>query len=213
MSLRDALPVLIVDDHTVLRAGVRSVLESTGEHHVLAEASSLGEAELRLATLPGGPGILITDLQLHREWTFDLIRAARRRERPLDVIILTESMSGWSLRCALQAGARGFLPEDVDGAGLVQALRCVHDGGLHLHPRLGCAAVEAIRSHRGVDRLASEERMLTLLAGGLSDRDMSQVTGRPRGAVNREISGLCRRLGVSSRAAAVTVALSRGMLA
>ena len=211
--MRDALPVLVVDDQPVLRAGVRTVLERTGQHHVIAEASSLGEAELRLGTLPETAGILITDIQLRREWAFDLIRAARRRERPLDVIVLTESLSGWNLRCALEAGARGFLPKDVEGGSLVEALRRVRDGGVSLHPRLGCAAVDAIRSHSSVDRLASEERMLTLLAGGLSDRDMSRVTGRPRGAVNREISLLRRRLGASSRAAAVTVALSRGMLA
>jgi len=211
--MRDALPVLVVDDQTVFRAGVRSVLERTGEHHVLAEASSLGEAELRLGTLPETAGILITDIQLRREWAFDLIRAARRREHPLDVIVLTESLSGWNLRCALEAGARGFLPKDAEGGSLVEALRRVRDGGVSLHPRLGCAAVDAIRSHSSVDRLVSEERMLTLLAGGLSDRDMSRVTGRPRGAINREISLLRRRLGASSRAAAVTVALSRGMLA
>lgn len=211
--MRDALPVLVVDDQTVLRAGVRTVLERTGDYQVLAEASSLGEAEMRLGTLPETTGILITDIQLRREWAFDLIRAARRREHPLDVVVLTESLSGWNLRCALEAGARGVLPKDVEGGSLVEALRRIRQGGVSLHPRLGCAAVDAIRSHSTVDRLASDERMLTLLAGGLSDRDMSRVTGRPRGAINREISLLRRRLGATSRAAAVTVALSRGMLA
>ena len=211
--MRDARPVLVVDDQTLLRAGVRTVLERTGDHRVLAEASSLGEAEVRLGTLPEAAGILITDIELRREWAFDLIRSARRREPPLDVIVITANLSGWNLRCALEAGARGFLPEDAGGSSLVEALRWVRAGGVYLHPRLASAAVDALRSHSSVDRLVSEERMLTLLAGGLSDRDMSRVTGRPRGAINREISLLRRRLGASSRAAAVTVALSRGMLA
>jgi DNA-binding NarL/FixJ family response regulator len=211
--MRDARPVLVVDDQTMLRAGVRTVLERTGDHRVLAEASSLGEAEVRLGTLPEAAGILITDIELRREWAFDLIRSARRREPPLDVVVIAANLSGWNLRCALEAGARGFLPEDADGSSLVEALRWVRAGGVYLHPRLGSAAVDALRSHSSVDRLVSEERMLTLLAGGLSDRDMSRVTGRPRGAINREISLLRRRLGASSRAAAVTVALSRGMLA
>ncbi|HVS41011.1 MAG TPA: response regulator transcription factor [Candidatus Dormibacteraeota bacterium] len=211
--MRDARPVLVVDDQTLLRAGVRTVLERTGDHRVLAEASSLGEAEVRLGTLPEAAGILITDIELRREWAFDLIRSARRREPPLDVIVITANLSGWNLRCALEAGARGFLPEDAEGSSLVEALRWVRAGGVYLHPRLASAAVDALRSHSSVDRLVSEERMLTLLAGGLSDRDMSRVTGRPRGAINREISLLRRRLGASSRAAAVTVALSRGMLA
>ena len=211
--MRDARPVLVVDDQTLLRAGVRTVLERTGDHRVLAEASSLGEAEVRLGTLPEAAGILITDIELRREWAFDLIRSARRREPPLDVIVITANLSGWNLRCALEAGARGFLPQDAEGSSLVEALRWVRAGGVYLHPRLASAAVDALRSHSSVDRLVSEERMLTLLAGGLSDRDMSRVTGRPRGAINREISLLRRRLGASSRAAAVTVALSRGMLA
>jgi len=213
MFLRDAHQVLVVDDQTILRAGVRTVLERTGEYHVLAEASSLGEAEVRLGTLPDTTRILVSDIQLRREWAFDLIRAARRRERPLDVVVLTECLTGWNLRCALQAGARGFLPKDTAGGSLVDALRCVQDGGVYLHPRFGITAVDAVRSQGSAERLVSEERMLTLLAGGLRDRDMSRVTGRPRGAINREISLLRRRLGVSSRAAAVTVALRRGMLA
>src|SRR5205807_6220225 len=113
MFLRDAHQVLVVDDQTILRAGVRTVLERTGEYHVLAEASSLGEAEVRLGTLPDTTRILVSDIQLRREWAFDLIRAARRRERPLDVVVLTECLTGWNLRCALQAGARGFLPKDT----------------------------------------------------------------------------------------------------
>jgi DNA-binding NarL/FixJ family response regulator len=197
----------------MLRAGIRHVLERTGDHQVVAEASSLGEAELRLGTVPDTTRVLITDVQLHREWAFDLIRAARRRERPLDIVVLTSCLNGWTLRCALEAGARGFLPEEAESSSLVEALRWVQDGRVYLDPRLGLAAVDAVRSRGSVERLVSEERMLTHLAGGLSDRDISRVTGRPAKAINREISLVRRRLGVSSRAAAVTVALNRGMLA
>lgn len=211
--MRDPRHVVVVSGHTVLRAGIRHVLERTGDYRVVAEASSLGEAELRLGTVPDTTRILITDVQLDREWAFDLIRAARRGERPLDVIVLTSCLNGWNLRCALEAGARGFLPEEAEGSSLVEALRCVEDGGVYLDPRLGLAAVDAVRSRGSVERLVSEERMLSHLAGGLSDRDISRVTGRSAKAINREISLLRRRLGVSSRAAAVTVALNRGMLA
>jgi two-component system response regulator DevR len=213
MPAENPLQVFVVDDHTVVRVGVRDVLERTGDYQVVAEASGLAQALERLCTLPDTAAFLITEVQLQADWTFELIRAARLRRPSLEVILLSASLNGWSLRRALDAGARGFVPKEAESGALLEALSCLRRGHVYLDPRLGSTILDAIVLPESIERQESDERLLTLLAGGLTDRDISRATGRPRTVVSREISLLRRRLGASTRAAAVNMALRRGMLA
>jgi two-component system response regulator DevR len=212
MSAEERTGVFVVDDHAVVRVGVRSVLEGTGRFRVVAEASSLTEARMRMSALPESVTLLIADMQLKGGSGIDIIREARLLEPPLEVIVLTSFPSARTLRRALAIGARGFVLKEAGGGALLEALTWAQRGHVYLEPRLGEAIVDALVFPDNVDRQASEERLLTLLADGLTDRDIARILGRPQATVSRDISLLLRRMGVTSRAAAVSAALRRGLL-
>jgi DNA-binding NarL/FixJ family response regulator len=212
MSGEERTGVFVVDDHAVVRVGVRSFLEGTGRFRVVAEASSLTEARMRMSTLPESVTLLIADMQLKGGSGIDIIREARLREPPLEVIVLTSFPSARTLRRALAIGARGFVLKEAGGGALLEALIWAQKGHVYLDPRLGEAIVDALVFPDNVDRQASEERLLTLLADGLTDRDIARILSKPQATVSRDISLLLKRMGVTSRAAAVSAALRRGLL-
>jgi DNA-binding NarL/FixJ family response regulator len=212
MSTEERTDVFVVDDHAVVRVGVRSFLEGTGRFRVVAEASSLTEARMRMSTLPESVTLLIADMQLKGGSGIDIIREARLREPPLEVIVLTSFPSARILRRALAIGARGFVLKEAGVGALLEALVWAQKGHVYLDPRLGEAIVDALVFPDNVDRQASEERLLTLLADGLTDRDIARILSKPQATVSRDISLLLKRMGVTSRAAAVSTALRRGLL-
>jgi two-component system response regulator DevR len=213
MSLEPQPGVLVVDDHTVTRVGVRSFLESDGRFPVVAEAAAVAEARVVIGRLPETVGYLIVDIQLHDGWGIDVIREARLRHPPLEVVVLTAFPSARTLRRAMAAGARGFVLKEAGSAALLSALTCVQSGELFLDPRLGDAIVAAMLAADRLDQEATDERLLTLLADGLTDKQIGGILGKTRVAITHDINSMLHRMGVGSRAAAVNQAIERGTLA
>jgi DNA-binding NarL/FixJ family response regulator len=204
--------VVLVDDHPVVRAGVRSVLESIGNHTVVAEAGTVAEAQYRLGVVPAGTHLLIADVQLRGGSALDVIRQAVVRHPRLDVVVLTSVSNALTLRRALVIGARGIVHKASGRTTLVEALNSVAAGHLYLDPRLADAVVSIMLFADDRRLQVDDERLLTLLGAGLTDRDMARVLSRPRATVSRHVAMLLRRLGAANRAAAVAEALRRGLL-
>lgn len=204
--------VMIVDDHTVVREGIRSYLRSDGRFEVVAEAGTVAEARTRIRALRGTVRYLIVDLELSDGSGIEVIREGRLQEPPLDGVVLTAFPGSGPLRRALATGARGFVLKAAGSRGLLSALACLETGELYLDPRLGNAIVDALLS-REDERGAKDSRLLALLADGLTDKEIASIVGKTPTAVTHEIANLLHRMGVSSRAAAVNQALQGGILA
>jgi DNA-binding NarL/FixJ family response regulator len=203
--------VLVVDDHALVRAGIRSVLEADGRFAVVAEVGSVAEVRDRLPTLPESVSFLIADIELRDGSGIDVIREARLRQPPLEVVVVTAFPDARTLHRALATGARGFVLKEAGGDSLVTALACAQQGQLYLDPRLG-DAIATVLTIPDIERQASDQRLLSLLAEGLTDKDIARILGRTPSGVSRDIAALLLRMGVSSRAAAVSQAVRTGML-
>jgi len=214
MSLGVAAPagVLVVDDHALVRSGVRSFLEADGRFRVAVEAGSVAEVRSRLETLPEGVAFVVVDIELRDGSGIDVIRAARLRRPPLEVVVLTAFPDARTLHRALATGARGFVLKEAGGDALVTALACARDGQLYLDPRLGDAIATVLAIPDDIARQASDQRLLSLLAEGLTDKDIARILGRTPSGVSRDIAALLQRMGVSSRAAAVSQAVRTGIV-
>jgi DNA-binding NarL/FixJ family response regulator len=203
--------VRVVDDHALVRAGIRSVLEADGRFAVVAEVGSVAEVRDRLPTLPESVSFLIADIELRDGSGIDVIREARLRQPPLEVVVVTAFPDARTLHRALATGARGFVLKEAGGDSLVTALACAQQGQLYLDPRLG-DAIATVLTIPDIERQASDQRLLSLLAEGLTDKDIARILGRTPSGVSRDIAALLLRMGVSSRAAAVSQAVRTGML-
>ncbi|HEY0409714.1 MAG TPA: response regulator transcription factor [Candidatus Dormibacteraeota bacterium] len=214
MTIRLAPPsgVMVVDDHALVRAGVRSFLEADGRFRVAVEAGSVAEVRARLETLPVSVSFLVVDIELRDGSGIDVIREARLRRPPLEVVVLTAFPDARTLHRALVTGARGFVLKEAGGDALVTALACARDGQLYLDPRLGGAIATVLTIPDDIARQASDQRLLSLLAEGLTDKDIARILGRTPSGVSRDIASLLHRMGVTSRAAAVSHAVRTGIV-
>lgn len=201
-----------MDPDALARVGIQSFLERTGRLRVVAEAGTLGEARVRMEGLPEAAAVLITDVPLRDGSGIDIIAEARRRTPPLEVIVHCAEVSAHTLRRVLAMGARGVVLKGSGGDALVAAIECAQNGQVYLDPNLGAVIAEALAHPEDVERLASDERLLGLLARGLTDKDIARIVGKTDAAVSRDVALLLRRMGVTSRAAAVGAAVRRGLL-
>ena len=126
--------------------------------------------------------------------------------------MLTAFPDARTLHRALATGARGFVLKEAGGDALVTALACARDGQLYLDPRLGDAITTVLTVPDDIARQASDQRLLSLLADGLTDKDIARILGRTPSGVSRDIAALLQRMGVSSRAAAVSQAVRSGIV-
>lgn len=204
--------VMVVDDHALVRAGIRSFLDADGRFAVAAEAGGVAEARARLRALPESVAFVVADVELRDGSGIDVIREARLRRPPLEAVVLTAFPDARTLHRALATGARGFVLKEAGGDALVTALACARQGQLYLDPRLGDAIMSVLVHPQEIERQAIDERLLSLLADGLTDKDIARILGRTPSAVSREIASLLHRMGVSSRAAAVSQAVRRGIV-
>jgi DNA-binding NarL/FixJ family response regulator len=208
----DLCHVFVVDADALARVGLQSYLERTSRLRVVAEAANLGEARVRMEGLPESTAILIADVPLKDGTGIDVVGEVRRRTPPLEVVVHTAGITAHTLRRVLAMGARGIVLKNSGGDALLAAVECARRGQIYLDPNLGEVIAEALAFPENVERLASDERLLTLLARGLTDKDIARTLGKTEAGVSRDVAVLLRRMGVTSRAAAVGVAVRRGML-
>jgi len=171
----DPIKILLVDDHQVLRHGLRILLDEEGDLAVVAEAGTAEEA-IQQATV-SKPDIVVMDLGLPGESGLDAIREIRRRELPVRIIVLSMHSGRELVMQAIQAGSDGYVPKSSAHTDLLQAIRAVHQGKRYLHPEAATAVVdELLEKHE-------EAQLLEIL----SDREKEVLQGTARGFTSREI--------------------------
>ncbi|MFI2644860.1 response regulator [Streptomyces sp. NPDC018610] len=204
--------LLIVDDHPVVRDGLRGMFESAPGFTVLAEASDGVEAVREALALD--PDVILMDLRMPGGAGVDAIRELTRRGARARVLVLTTYDTDSDTLPAIEAGATGYLLKDAPRDELFTAVRAAAEGRTVLSPAVASRLVSAVRAPApGNETLSAREReVLTLVARGTSNREIARELFISEATVKTHLTHLYAKLGVNDRAAAVAVAYDRGIL-
>ncbi|NEA47648.1 response regulator transcription factor [Streptomyces sp. SID10815] len=204
--------LLIVDDHPVVRDGLRGMFESAPGFTVLAEAADGVEAVERAAALD--PDVILMDLRMPGGAGVDAIRELTRRGARARVLVLTTYDTDSDTLPAIEAGATGYLLKDAPRDELFTAVRAAAEGRTVLSPAVASRLVSAVRAPApGNEALSAREReVLGLVARGTSNREIARELFISEATVKTHLTHLYGKLGVKDRAAAVAVAYDRGIL-
>lgn len=202
--------VLLVDDHPVVRSGLRAVLDSADGVRVIGEAATGEEAVALAAHLR--PDVVLCDLRLGEG--IDGIRATseiRALEDPPAVLILTTFDRDAEILGAIEAGAAGYLLKDVDPESIVDGIRRAANGDVVLAPDLASRVLRGIRSP--LPKLTDREiEVLGLVAQGSANKEIARALFVTEATVKTHLVHIFTKLGVESRARAIHVAQERGLI-
>ncbi len=203
--------ILLVDDHAVVREGVRALLEQRPGMRIVGEAGSAGDALARIEAL--APDVVVMDMKMPGMPAIEAIAEIRRRLPSCNVLVFTSYAEDSQVRDALAAGATGYLLKDTLGDDLVRAVREVAAGHAWLHPQAQRQMLDWMRRPpSGIDALtAREHTVLVLLAEGLSNKLIARRLDLTEGTVKGYVSQVLDKLGVADRTQAALLAHREGL--
>ncbi|MGW2618216.1 response regulator [Streptomyces sp. NPDC001500] len=213
MSDEPLITLLIVDDHPVVRDGLRGMFESAPGFRVVGEAANGVEA--LSAAAAADPDVILMDLRMPRGGGVDAIRELTRRRARAKILVLTTYDTDSDTLPAIEAGATGYLLKDAPRDELFTAVRAAAEGRTVLSPAVATRLVTAVRAPRtpGAEPLSAREReVLALVARGTSNREIARELFISEATVKTHLTHLYAKLGVNDRAAAVAAAYERGIL-
>jgi len=205
----DAAPirVFLLDDHEVVRRGLRDLLEVEGEFEVVGEASTAAEALARVLAVK--PRVAVLDVRLPDGNGVTVCRELRSRMPQLTCLMLTSFSDDEALFDAILAGASGYLLKQVGGTDLVGAVRTVAAGGSLLDPKLTASVMDRLRAGTPKDPLAvltgQERRILELIGDGLTNRQIGERMFLAEKTVKNYVSSLLAKLGIERRVQAAVL--------
>lgn len=206
--------LLIVDDHPVVRRGLRTMLETEDWVAGIAEAATVAQALAEAVS--SGSDVIAMDLLLPDGCGIDATARIMHANPEALILILTMTDDQDVVARALRAGAKGYLLKDTDPDTIVDALRTVAGGGVVLGPRIGATVLTAFERAPATqpppfDRLTARERdILGGLAAGLSNARIARHLGLSEKTVRNQMSGVFDKLGVSDRVQAALMARKAG---
>jgi DNA-binding NarL/FixJ family response regulator len=208
----DPITVFLLDDHELVRRGVRTLLESEPGIEVVGESGSAIEGEERIAALR--PRVAIVDGRLPDGSGIEVCRQVRSADRHIEVLVLTSYDDDDALFAAILAGASGYVLKQISGGDLVTAVRRVAAGQSMLDPAVTTRVLHRLRQGSDKDPLTKhltpkEEQVLGLVAEGLTNRQIAERLGVAEKTVKNYVSTLLAKLGVESRTQAAVMAARR----
>lgn len=210
--------VVLVDDQTLVRRGIRSLLELAGDITITAEAAD-GE-EAMAAIRREKPDAVLLDVRMPKKTGIDVLRELRASDDLPPTILLTTFDDDEALLEGVKAGARGYLLKDVSLEQLTDAIRTVAGGGTLIRPAVTERVLRGLEHMRRdfealspPDPLTRRElEILRLMAGGYSNREIADALGTAEGTVKNHASSILSKLGVRDRTRAVLKALELGYI-
>jgi DNA-binding NarL/FixJ family response regulator len=202
--------VLLVDDHQLIREGLRRAFERSEDFEVVGEASSISEAEEHLASL--NPDVVIFDIRLPDGSGLDAARAAREHNGDLGIVVLTMYAGDDQLFGALDAGASAFVPKDAPAEDVVNAARHAASSPRSFTAPDLADAMRRRMSPTGPQLSPREKEVLDLLAEGLGVSQISRRLFISDSTTKTHISKLYEKLGAGNRAQAIMAALRLGLI-
>ncbi|HVY81875.1 MAG TPA: response regulator transcription factor [Steroidobacteraceae bacterium] len=208
-----ALRVLLVDDHAIVREGLRALLEEDARISIVAEASNGNEATEMAARLT--PDLVLMDLKMPGLPAADAIRVIRARSPSTHVLVLTSYVDDEQVQAVLSAGALGYVLKDVAKSELLRAMQTVARGEPWLHAEAQRLIVNRLRRPAQLDPLEllteRERSVLKLIAPGRSNKDISRTLSLTEGTVKGYVSNILAKLKLEDRTQAALLAVRHGL--
>jgi two-component system, NarL family, response regulator DevR len=202
-SAEKPIRVMVVDDHDVVRQGIRALLESSGME-VVAEASGVGEGVERATSVR--PDVIVMDVRLTDGSGIDATREIRARWPEARVIMLTSFADDQALFASIMAGASGYVLKQIRGGDLVRSIREVAEGHSLLDPSVTEAVLERLRRGKHLlkdEKLArlsaQEERILSLVAEGKTNKEIATSLKLAEKTIKNYVSAILTKLEVTRR--------------
>ncbi|KAA1417809.1 response regulator transcription factor [Nocardioides humilatus] len=207
---RAPIRIFLLDDHEVVRRGMRELLESEPDFEVIGESGSAEEATRRIPALR--PDVAILDGRLPDGSGIDVCRDIRSQDPGIAALILTSYDDDDALFAAIMAGAAGYVLKQVRGSDLIDMVRRVAAGQSTLDPSVTLQVLERVRNGPPVDRelealTEQEQRILDLIGQGMTNRQIAGELFLAEKTVKNYVSSLLAKLGLSSRTQAAIFAV------
>ena len=190
--------VLLVDDHHMVRAGLRSLLDSTAGFQVVGEAGDGRQAIDLVATL--GPDVVLMDLSMPVMDGVSATRAITAANPGVRILVLTSFTDRARVQESLTAGAIGYVLKDAEPGQLLAAIRSAAEGHVPIDPRVAGALLPSAGS--GPSLSAREQEVLRLVAQGLANKQVARALGITERTVKAHLGRIYRELGVLDRTSA-----------
>lgn len=210
------IKIAIVDDHPVVRRGIRETLAETSEFDVCAEGGSAKDA-ISIARL-SNPDLMLLDVNMPGNG-IEALREIGRHSPDCKVLMLTIHEDQQTVRAAMQAGAWGYVAKGIDGEELLDTLRKVQSGSKYIDPALAAqllsAPSEAHASEAALQRETlqflseREQQILSLLSEGLNNEEIARQLDLRENTIKHYMTPLFKKLGVRNRTEAALLARSR----
>ncbi|WP_308222771.1 MULTISPECIES: response regulator transcription factor [Frankia] len=201
--------VFLLDDHEIVRRGIREMLSETGDIDVVGEASTAAEALRRIPATR--PSVAVLDARLEDGNGIDVCRDLRSAHPEIGCLILTSYDDDDALFAAIMAGAAGYLLKQIKGTDLVGAIRTIASGRSLLDPAVTQRVLTRLREGPAEDRKLStlgerERQILVLIAEGLTNRQIAGRIHLSEKTVKNYVSAILEKLELSSRTQAAVYA-------
>lgn len=212
--VRPALRIVMVDDHAIVRQGLRSILEREEDMRVVGEATTSGEAMAVVERMR--PDIVLLDLKLSTGSDtegLEVCAALTSRYPDVGVLVLTTFLDDALVLEAIHRGAKGYVIKDVDTSGLVSSIRAIARDESAFDSRSASVMVRSIRTAPEEPTLTErEQKVLELLAHGMSNRGIGAQLYISETTVKFHVRNIMRKLGAATRAEAVYEASKMGLI-
>jgi DNA-binding NarL/FixJ family response regulator len=221
MTTRPRIRVLIVDDHAMVRRGMRDFLDLHDDLEVVGEASDGTDALEAAATLV--PDVVVMDILMPGLDGIAATVQLKASHPSMEVVAITSFIEEDRITAALEAGASGFLLKDAEADDLAGAIRAAYAGEVYLDPAVAGIVARRMRSGAGradaaghggagLSRLTGRERdVLACVARGLSNREIAAELGMAERTARTHVSNILSKLGLSSRTQAALFAVDHGL--
>jgi DNA-binding NarL/FixJ family response regulator len=209
--------VFLVDDHGVVRRGMRAYLEFVDDVSVVGEAEDGQQALDRLAILAAAdalPDVVLMDLLMPRLDGIAATAALKARYPDVEVVALTSFIEEEKVHAALAAGAAGYLLKDAEADEIAAAVRAAHRGEVHLDPAVAARLVRSLRSPAPppAEALTEREReVLALVGRGAANKAIARQLGISERTARTHVSNILGKLGLASRTQAALYAAREGL--
>jgi DNA-binding NarL/FixJ family response regulator len=203
-----ATRVFLLDDHEVVRRGLRELLEAEDDLTVVGEAGTAAEAIERVPATR--PDVAVLDVQLPDGDGVEVCREIRSAHPEIACVMLTSFADDEAVYAAIMAGAAGYLLKQIRGTDLVTGIRQVAAGGSLLDPTVTARVLDRLRHRNDPDELAAltgqERKILDLIAEGMTNRQIGEQLFLAEKTVKNYVSNLLAKLGMSRRTEAAAYA-------
>ena len=204
------IKILIADDHTIVRAGIRGLLETQPDFEVIAEVENGQQAVEQTHKLR--PQIILMDLRMPEMDGVTAIAKIKAQHPEIHILVLTTYDTDADIVRAVEAGATGYLLKDVPREELFRAVHATAKGETVLASSVAARLMGKVRSGGDEALTAREIDVLMLVARGATNQEVAESLCISKATVKSHLIQICNKLGVSDRTAAVTTALERGII-